>query len=85
VRTVIHVLRNPSGWWDVRTERGDVLVRYLSEFQAWEAGRNAAERMHADLALHQHSGPVKYEEFDEATKTLRPGVAPADVTGSFSQ
>jgi hypothetical protein len=71
VKTVVHVIPNPQGWWDIRTDVGEVLVRYLSEWQAREAGRAAAETMKADLAIHQFSGPVKYERFDGATKRLK--------------
>ena len=72
MKSVVHVVHNPNGWWDVRDEQGEVLARYVSEFQAWEAGRVAAERLECDLALHQHGGPIKYEIFDFETKVCRP-------------
>lgn len=68
---VVHVVHNPLGWWDIRVDTGEVLIRYISEFQAWEAGRIAAEQIEADLAIHEHSGPVRYELFDDLTKKLR--------------
>lgn len=71
-RIVIQVARSPLGWWDVRSHDGRVQARYVSEFQAWEAGRALAEQSGADLMLRPESGPVKYELYDAATRTVRP-------------
>ncbi len=71
-KTVIEVVRNPLGWWDVRHHDGRVAARYVSEFQAWEAGRALAEDCGADLMVHQEHGPVQYEAYDAATRTVRP-------------
>jgi hypothetical protein len=70
---VVHVVRNPLGWWDIRADSGEVLSRYISEFHAREAGRMAAEQVQADLAIHQdhQSDAVMYEVFDDLTKKLR--------------
>lgn len=60
------------GWWDVRRDDGRVATRYVSEFQAWEAGRTLAERCGAHLVIRQEQGPAKYGVFDPATRKLRP-------------
>lgn len=60
------------GWWDVRRGDGRVATRYVSEFQAWEAGRALAERCGAHLVIRQEHGPAKYGVFDPATRRLRP-------------
>lgn len=71
-RFVIEVVRNPLGWWDVRHRDGRVAARYVSEYQAWEAGRTLAERCRADLIVHQVDGPASYEAYDSATRRVRP-------------
>ncbi len=71
-KIVIEVVRNPLGWWDIRGQDGRVAERYVSEFQAWEAGRTLAENCGADLIVHPEYGPVMYEAYDATTKTVRP-------------
>jgi hypothetical protein len=46
------------------------LAQYTSEFQAREAGRINAQRLEADLIIHQAFGPSMYMAFDAATGTL---------------
>jgi two-component system, cell cycle response regulator DivK len=75
-KPIVEVRYNPSGWWDV-CSGGEVLLRCVSEFQAWEAGRVAARNEGADLLIHQLEGPEKYEAYDETTDTMRPAGAPA--------
>lgn len=70
-KTVVEVRYNHGGWWDVCVGR-EVLSRCVSEFQAWEAGRVAAQDRCTDLLIHQLEGPVKYEMYDEATDTVGP-------------
>lgn len=84
---VIEVVRNPIGWWEVRGQAGRVAARYVAEFQAWEAGRALAEHCGADLMIHPEHGPVKHEEYDAQTRTVRPVDDPSaaqstDVTPS---
>ena len=76
-RTVIEVRYNTNGWWDVRAANGEVLARYISEFQAWEAGRVAARNRAADLVIHQKDGPVKHEAYDELRDSLHPVEPPS--------
>ncbi len=71
-RTVIKVRCNRSGWWEVSAGNGEIVGRFTSQFQAWEAGRIAAEDRRADLAMYQIDGPVRYEAYDPATRTMRP-------------
>ncbi len=71
-RPVIHVVRNPHGWWEVRRHSGQVVARYSSEFQAWEAGRVAAESGESDLVIHQAEGPPRYESFDPRSRRMIP-------------
>ncbi len=71
-RIVIEVVRSPLGWWEVRGHDGRVAARYVSEFQAWEAGRSLAEQSGADLMVRPEDGAVKYEMYDAATRTVRP-------------
>lgn len=71
-KSVVEVVRNPLGWWDIRDHDGRVAARYVSEYQAWEAGRTLAERCGADLIVHQVDGPANYEAYDSATRRLRP-------------
>ncbi len=76
-KTVIEVVRSPLGWWDVWGLDGRVTARYVSEFQAWEAGRALAEQCGADLLVRPEHGPVKREAYDAATRTLRPSAEPS--------
>jgi len=72
-RPVVHVRENLAGWWDVTVEdarRPRELAQYTSEFQAREAGRVNAQRLEADLVIHQAFGPSMYQAFDETTGTL---------------
>lgn len=69
VKNIVHVVRSPHGWWDVRNQRGDVVVRFLSEFQAIEAGRSEAARLGAELLIHPHADPP---EADLAERTAMP-------------
>ena len=78
-RKIVQVAPNPHGWWDVRSPTGDVVVRFVSEFQAVEAGRIEADRLGADLEIQQHEGPAQYEARDEAG-ALRPVSRPAPAT-----
>lgn len=57
MKKAIHVIRNSHGWWDVRNQHGDVLIRFVSEFQAVEAGRGEADRLGAELLIHPHENP----------------------------
>jgi CheY-like chemotaxis protein len=75
-KTVVEVRYNPGGWWDVCVGR-EVVSRCVSEFQAWETGRLAAQDRCTDLLMHQLEGPVKYETYDEATDTVGPAPAGA--------
>lgn len=61
MKNIVHVVRSPHGWWDVRNQHGDVLVRFLSEFQAIEAGRGEAARLGAELLIHPHADPPQYD------------------------
>jgi CheY-like chemotaxis protein len=76
VKKIVHVVHNPHGWWDVRSPSGDVIVRFVSEFQAVEVGRMEADRLGADLDIHKHEEPARYEARD-AHGQLRP--VPADA------
>jgi CheY-like chemotaxis protein len=78
-KKIVQVARNPHGWWDVRTPTGDVVVRFVSEFQAVEAGRIEADKLGADLEIQQHEGPALYEARDEAG-ALRPVSGPSPAT-----
>ncbi len=72
-RPVVHVRENLAGWWDVTVDdsRGPLkLAQYTSEFQARESGRLNAQRLEADLVIHQSLGPTMYQAFDTATGTL---------------
>lgn len=60
VKNIVQVVRNPHGWWDVRSPTGEVIVRFVSEFQAVEAGRIEADRLRADLEIHPEA-PDQYE------------------------
>ena len=71
-REVVHVLPNQGGWWDVKTQSGVVLAQYTTEFQAREAGRVNARRLHADLAIHQPPAPTIYWMYDEPTDAMKP-------------
>lgn len=71
-KSVIEVVRNPLGWWDIRHRDGRVAARYVSEYQAWDAGRTLAEHCGADLIVHQVDGPANYEAYDSATRRVRP-------------
>ncbi len=82
-KPVIHVVRNPHGWWEVRKHSGQVVARYSSEFQAWEAGRVAAESGESDLVIHQDEGPPRYESFDPRNRRMTPaGDANVPAPGS---
>jgi CheY-like chemotaxis protein len=48
------------------------MARYASEFQAWEAGRIAAESSESDLVIHQAQGPARYEAFDARSRRIMP-------------
>jgi two-component system cell cycle response regulator DivK len=71
-KPVIHVVRIPHGSWEVQRENGETIARYSSEFQAWDAGRAAAESAGADLVIHQLDGAPRFESFDPKTGTLQP-------------
>jgi two-component system, cell cycle response regulator DivK len=58
MKCIVHVVRNPHGSWDVRTSVGTVIARHVSEVEAWQAGRSAAERLGADLVSYQDDGPA---------------------------
>jgi CheY-like chemotaxis protein len=77
VKNMVHVVRNPHGWWDVRTDSGEVIVRFVSEFQACEAGRMEAARLRADLAIHQPDGATRYEFRDRGAGRLESAAADA--------
>jgi two-component system, cell cycle response regulator DivK len=70
--TAIRVIRNQDGWWEVRHPSGEVIASFLSEFQAWEAGRVAAESNESDLVIHQLEGRPHYEAFDPHTRRMTP-------------
>jgi two-component system, cell cycle response regulator DivK len=67
VKKIVHVVRSPHGWWDVRNQHGDILVRSLSEFQAIEAGRGEADRQGAELLVHAHADPPQYHVVEPMT------------------
>jgi CheY-like chemotaxis protein len=71
-KPVIHVVRTPHGWWEVRRHTGEVIARYSSEFQAWDAGRVVAESGQCDLVVHQAERRVRYESFDPRTGRMTP-------------
>ena len=71
IRSVIQVVANPGGWWDVRRKGGSVLAQFMTEFQARESGRINASRLRADLEIDQAPGPTLYWLFDEADGTLK--------------
>ena len=71
IRSVIQVVANPGGWWDVRRKGGSILAQFMTEFQARESGRINARRLHADLEIDQAPGPTLYWSFDEADGTLK--------------
>jgi CheY-like chemotaxis protein len=71
-KRVIHVLRTPHGWWELRRHTGELIARYASEFQAWDAGRIAAESSESDLVIHQPEGPARYEAFDVRARRITP-------------
>lgn len=72
VRPVLYVLRNPLGWWEVRNQTGEVIGRYASEFQAWEAGRSAAEAKQCDLVVNLAEGPARREVYDPRSGRMTP-------------
>jgi len=74
-RIPVEVRYNAGGWWEVSCGQ-DVLARCISEFQAWQAGRAAAQNRCTDLLMHQLEGPPKYEAYDEKSDTLQPRPAP---------
>lgn len=78
VRPVLYVLRNPLGWWELRHQNGEVIGRYASEFQAWDAGRTAAEAKRCDLVVHQDEGPRR-EAYDPETGRMTPVKDTRDV------
>ncbi len=63
----IRVTRSAHGWWEVRDAGNRVLARYVSEFQAREAGREAAERPQSDLVIQQGASPAEHATFDRET------------------
>lgn len=71
-RTVVHVIENPGGWWDVKTQAGSLLAQFTTEFQARESGRITAQRLHADLIIYQDPAPALHWTFDEADGTIKP-------------
>lgn len=71
-RSVIRVARTSHGWWEVRRDPGAVIARYASEFQAWDAGRVAAETSESDLVIHQIEGAARFEIYDPVSRSLRP-------------
>ena len=71
-RDVVHVMQHTSGWWNVRTAGGQVLAQFPSEFQARESGRLNAQRLHADLEIHQGPGPSVHWHFDDADGMMKP-------------
>lgn len=76
MKTAIQVVRNPSGWWDVRDRHGHVVGRYVSEFLAWEAGRFVATGARADLEMVGPGLSPHVEFFDRATGELRAANVP---------
>ncbi len=72
VRAVLYVLRNPLGWWEVRDQNGEAIGRYASEFQAWNAGRSAAEARQGDLVVNLIEGPARREAYDPRTGRMTP-------------
>jgi CheY-like chemotaxis protein len=88
-KRVIHVLRTPHGWWEVRRRTGEVIARYASEFQAWDAGRVAAESTESDLVIHQAEGPARYEAYDPRARRMVPAgeatVPPPELSSSVDR
>ena len=70
--TVIHVVRNTYGWWEVRRQSGEVIARYSSEIQAVDAGRVAAVSSESNLMIHQLEGATLCERFDPASRQMQP-------------
>jgi two-component system, cell cycle response regulator DivK len=76
---IVRVIHNPHGWWDVKSPAGDVIVRFVSEFQAVEAGRMEADRLGADLEIQRHEDPALHEARGTARTpgpVSRPAAAP---------
>lgn len=71
-KPLIHVVHIPHSSWEVQRENGETIARYSSEFQAWDAGRAAAESARADLVIHRLDGAPSYESFDAKTGTMQP-------------
>ena len=71
IRSVVLVVANPGGWWDVRNKGGSILGQFMTEFQARESGRINATRLRADLEIDQTPGPTLYWRFDDRDGTLK--------------
>lgn len=71
VKNLVHVVRSPHGWWDVRNEHGNVLLRCVSELQAVEAGRREAESLGAELVIRTHDPTAGHGVRDAATPRLQ--------------
>ena len=80
IRSVVQVVANPGGWWDVKYKGGSILGQFMTEFQARESGRINAARFRADLEIDQAPGPTLYWHFDESSGTLT--ARPASQSGS---
>ncbi len=72
MKNLVHVRPTPHGWWDVRNHAGDVLGRFVSEFNAVEAGRLEAERRGATLVIEENDGQMRYEMRDGSTGQWQP-------------